>query len=204
MIFLEDLLEKNNFEDHVDNLARDFRIRHALGKIHQLGVVVPDVEQAAANLEAKGIRPFFIASGAPVFWREKGRERSISGKMGLAYHHGIEIELLEPTRGSDFYRNSLDDQGRMKVQHLGFLVKDVDASARALENSGTPVWIRGRLKAWPTLTDFAYMEPIEEKGLIMEFISWKLLGVWPIHPPARLFHLIGCLEKWSGKRSIAI
>ncbi len=80
----------------------------------------------------------------------------------------------------------------------------MDASARLLENAGTPVWVRGRLKAWPTVTDFAYMDPIEKTGLIMEFISWKLLGWWSVNPPAGLFHLIGRLEKWSGKRSIAI
>ena len=163
-----------------------------------------DVEKAAERLEAQDIGPFFIASGAPVFWKEKGEERNVAGKMGLAYHHGIELELLQPLQGSDFYTRSLDDQGKMVVQHLGFLVKDVDASADRLEKAGTLVWVRGRLKAWPTITDFTYMDPIEKNGLIMEFISWKILGLWSVNPPAGLFHLIGRLEKLSGKRSIAM
>jgi hypothetical protein len=204
MIFLEALLNSLDFAGSVDNLAADFRAQHSLGSIHQLGVVVADVEKGADQLEAQGIGPFFIASGAPVFWREKGEERDVAGKMGLAYYHGIELELLQPLQGSDFYTRSLDEQGKMVVQHLGFLVKDVDASADRLEKAGTPVWVRGRLKAWPTITDFAYMDPIEEKGLIMEFISWKILGWWSVTPPAKLFHLIGRIEKWSGKRSIAI
>jgi hypothetical protein len=204
MVFLNDLLKSNDFTGAVGELAADFRASHDLGKIHQLGVVVADVEKAAGQLEAKGIGPFFIASGAPVFWREKGKERTTAGKMGLAYHHGIEVELLQPLQGSDFYTRSLDDQGKMVVQHLGFLVKDVDASADRLEKAGTPVWVRGRLKAWPTITDFAYMDPIEKNGLIMEFISWKILGLWSVNPPAGLFHLIGRIEKWSGKRSIAL
>lgn len=204
MVFLEDLLNSSDFAGAVDNLAADFRKQHNFGKIHQLGLVVKDVESAADRLESRGIGPFFIASGAPVFWREKGEERGVKGKMGLAYYHGIELELLEPTQGSDFYTRSLDDQDRIVVQHLGFLVKDVDASAKDLEKAGTPVWVRGRLKAFPSVTDFAYMDPIEENGLIMEFISWKLLGWWSINPPAGLFHLIGRIEKWSGKRSIAI
>lgn len=204
MVFLEDLLKNDDFTGAVDNLAEDFRAQHNLGKIHQLGIVVKDVEKAAEWLEDQGIGPFFIASGAPVFWREKGEDRSVQGKMGLAYYHGIELELLEPVQGSDFYTRSLDDQGRMKVQHLGFLVKNVDASADRLEKAGTPVWVRGRLKAWPSVTDFAYMDPIEKNSLIMEFISWKLFGWWSVNPPAALFGLIGRIEKWSGKRSIAI
>jgi hypothetical protein len=204
MVFLEYLLNSDDFTCAVNNLASDFRALHNLGKIHQLGVVVADVEKAALQLEAKGIGHFFIASGAPVFWREKGQESKVSGKMGLAYYHGIELELLQPLQGSDFYTRSLDKHGKMVVQHLGFLVKDVDASAKTYEKTGTPVWVRGRLKAWPTITDFAYMEPIEENGLIMEFISWKILGWWSVHPPAGLFQLIGRIEKWSGKRCITI
>jgi hypothetical protein len=204
MIFLKDLLKSKDFSNAIDELASDFRTRHDLGKIHQLGIVVNDVEKAAGDLESRGIGPFFIASGAPVVWREKGKEKDVSGKMGLAYHRGIELELLQPLQGSDFYTRSLDKQGKMVVQHLGFLVKDVDASADRLEHAGTPLWVRGRLKAWPAVTDFAYMAPIEENGLIMEFISWKILGWWPANPPAGLFQLIGRIEKWSGKRCIAM
>lgn len=204
MVFLEDLLQSDDFAVAVNNLAFAFRTRHGLGKIHQLGLVVADVEQAAAELEAKGIGPFFIASGAPVFWREKEEERDVSGKMGLAYHEGFELELLEPTQGSDFYRKSIDDRGRIVVQHLGFLVSDVDQSADLLTKAGTPLWIRGRIKAIGSVTDFAYMEPVGEEGLIPEFISWKILGWWSINPPAGLFRLIGRIEKFTGKRSISL
>ncbi len=204
MVFLEDLLQSDDFVTAVNNLALPFRSRNGLGEIHQLGLVVADVEQAAAELETKGIGPFFIASGAPVFWREKAEERDVSGKLGLAYHEGFELELLEPTQGSDFYRNSLDDRGRIVVQHLGFLVSDVDQSADALVRAGTPLWVRGRLKALGSVTDFAYMEPAGEEGLIPEFISWKILGWWSINPPAGLFRLIGRIEKFTGKRSIAL
>jgi hypothetical protein len=101
MVFLKDLLKNNDFADAVDNLAHDFRTSHDLGKIHHLGVVVADMEKAAVHLEASGIGPFFIATGAPVFCRVKGEERNVAGKMGPAYHHGIELELLQPLQGSD-------------------------------------------------------------------------------------------------------
>jgi len=203
MVWLDDLMAEGNFRTAVDLLATDCRTRHGLPAVHQLGLVVPDVEAAAARLEQQGIGTFFIATGSPVYWRENGTRPAVSGKLGMAYHHGIELELLEPTVGSDFYRRSLDPDGRIVVQHLGFLVDDVDGWVERATRNGMPVQVRGRLRAWPTTTDFAYMETDEQSGLIMEFISWRLLGL-PIHPPAGMFRTIGRLEKWSGKRSIAI
>jgi hypothetical protein len=203
MVLLEELLNSVAFDRAVNDLAQEFREKHGLPAIHQLGLVVPNVEAAALSLEAQGIGPFFIAHGSPVLWRERGEERSIRGKMGLAYHRGYELELLEPTEGSDFYRRSLDPEGRIVVQHLGLLVEDVDEWADRLSAAGMPVWIRGRLKMGPSQVDFAYMDTLEEAGFIIEFISWRMFGR-TFKPPASLLKVGGRLEKWSGKRSIAV
>ena len=202
MVLLGDLLNAADFSKAVDGLAREFRDKHKLPAIHQLGLTVPDVEYAARILEAKGIGPFFIANGSPAFWRERGQERSIRGKMGMAYHQGFELELLEPTEGSEFYKQSLDPAGGIVVQHLGLLTQDVDEWANRLAAAGSPVWIRGKLKIGPATVDFSYMDT-EEAGLIIEFISWRIFGQ-PFSPPAALYHAAGRLEKWSGKRSIAV
>jgi hypothetical protein len=164
---------------------------------------VPDFEKSAEKLEGQGFGPFFIATGSPVFWKEKDETRSVSGKMGLAYHEGIELELLEPVKGSDFYTRSLDPDGRIVVQHLGFLVKGVDDWADKATKAGLPVWVRGQLKAWPSITDFAYLEPLEDSGLIMEFINWRIMG-FSFSPPPKLLKTVGHLEKWTGKRSITL
>lgn len=203
MVYLDDVLNAEDFNQAVNDLAETFMAEHGLEKVHQLGLVVPDVEKAAQKLEEKGFGPFFIASGAPVFWKEKGEDKRVSGKMGLAYHKDVELELLEPLNGSDFYTRSLDPEGKIVIQHLGFLVKDVDAYADKAAQAGVPVWVRGQLKAWPSTTEFAYMEPEEKNGLIMEFINWHIMG-FSFSPPRGLLKTIGRLEKWSGKRSIAL
>jgi len=197
MPLLEELLQASDFTAAVAGLAREFRQRHALPPVHQLGLVVPDAIAAAGELERRGIGPFFLAAGRPVLWRERGQERVFSGRMGLAYHHGFELELLEPGQGSDFYRQSLDPQGRAVIQHLGFLCPDVDAAAARV---GVPVWVRGRIKTGPMVTEFAYLDTVAEAGLVIEFISWRFLGLEFI-PPAGLVHALGRLQKWSGKRS---
>jgi hypothetical protein len=203
MIFLKDLLGAEDFNQAVNDLAANFMARHNLEKVHQLGLVVPDVEHAAEELEARRIGPFFIATGSPVFWKEKGKDRSVSGKMGLAYHREVELELLEPLKGSDFYTQSLAPDGRIVLQHLGFLVKDVDTYADKAAKAGMPVWVRGQLKAWPSTTEFAYLTPDVENGLIMEFINWHVMG-FSVSPPPWLLKTIGRIEKWTGKRCLAL
>ncbi|MBU1172874.1 MAG: VOC family protein [Proteobacteria bacterium] len=203
MILFEDLLKAHDFSQAINTFAGKFISDLNLPNVYQLGLVVPDVEKAAKKLEDQGIGPFFIATGSPVFWNERGEHRKISGKMGLAYYNGVELELLEPVIGSDFYTRSLDPDKRIVLQHVGFLVKDVDAWADKAANAGMPVYIRGQLKAWPSTTDFAYLEPLKENGLVMEFINWRMFGL-NISPPPRLLKTVGRLEKWSGKRSIAL
>ena len=203
MLYFDELLKADDFPRAVNALADGFMKKYGLAKVHQVGLVVPDVEKAAKKLEDQGFGPFFIATGSPVFWKEKGGNRNISGKLGLAYHEGIELELLEPVSGSDFYTRSLDADGRIAVQHLGFLVKGVDAWADKATKAGLPVWVRGQLKAWPSTTDFAYLEPLEDTGLIMEFINWRILG-FSFSPPPKLLKTVGRIEKWTGKRSISL
>jgi hypothetical protein len=52
-------------------------------------------------------------------------------------------------------------------------------------------------------TEFAYMDTMEEAGLVIEFIRMTLLGR-AISPAPGLIHLVGRLQKLSGRRSISI
>lgn len=201
MILLDDLMKEDDFAGAVGELAADFRKRFALPVVHQLGIVVPDVEEAARELEDKGIGPFFIAGGDTDFWRERYEPRRFTGKLGMAGFKGFELELLEAGSGSDFYRQCIDSQCRPVVQHLGFLVQDVDTWASILSQAGYPVWVRGKLSAFPSSANFAYMDTVRDAGLVIEFICWKLLGA-RLTPPFSAYHAMGRIQKLSGKRAI--
>ena len=203
MLFLEELLTAPDFENALDKLAPEFRERFALPEIHQLGLAVQDAEKAALQLEKTGLPPFFIASGAPALWIEKGEHRSFSGKLGFAHHHGVELELLEPGNGSDFYRRSLDPDGRIVVQHLGFLVDDVDAWIEKLKAGGIDVWIRGAIELGPAKIQFAYMDTEKDTGFIIEFISQRFLGL-PWWPMDAVFKVVARVQKWTGRRSLTV
>lgn len=202
-VMLDDLFAAADFAKAADKIAGDFRQKFGFPPIHQLGLAVPDVEKAAEVLERRGIGPFFIASGSPILWRERGSDGAFKGKLGIAYHGGLELELLEPGEGSDFYRRGLDADGRVVVQHLGFMVNDVDAWAKKLINAGYPVYVRGKLRSFPMSADFAYMDTEPGAGIVLELITWRLFGIRMNMPPA-IFHGIGRLEKFIGVRSIPL
>lgn len=201
-MLLSDIMSGDNFVERVQALALETRKKLGIdAKVYQLGVVVPDVVKAAAELEGTGMKPFLLMAGAAKSWKERGSDGAMKSRLGFGYHRGIEIELLEPGTGSDFYRRSLEPEGRPVIQHLGFLVSDVDARAKRLRDAGIPVYVRGKLGAGPLRIDFAYMDTEKEAGLILEFICHRLFGAW-IRPPAGFQQFLGRIEIKTGKRCI--
>jgi hypothetical protein len=201
-LYLDDLLAATDFSEACRGHAQEMSAAHGLSHLYQLGVVVPDVEAYARELEALGIGPFFIAMGRPVVWREQGEERHPTLKLGLAYHQGIQVELLEPGTGTGFYRNSLDPDGRPVIHHLGFLVADVDEAANKVEATGTKLIVRGALKGIGLAAEFAYMDK-GDAGLFLEFIHMTLFG-FPTRLPASMVHSIGWVQKRIGHRCLRV
>lgn len=202
-IYLEDLLAEKSFSVAANNLSRHIRDAHDFPPLYQVGAVVPSVESAAQALEERGMGPFLIMAGRAFSWRENGQERDCTLKLGLAFHQGIQVELLEPVRGSDIHKDSLDPRGRPVVRHLAFLVKDVDAWAERLQAAGTGLWVRTTLKGAGLTADLAYMDKNEDDRLSMEFIRIKLFGI-PLRLSASMTHTIGRMQEWTGKRCLEV
>lgn len=203
MTYLEDLLDAPNFTLETSRLGKDFRARHKLPLLYQLGVVVKDIESCAARIETRGIGPFFIAQGKAASWRERGRDATPVARLGMASHLGVQIELIEPIEDADFYADWLDEKGRMVVHHLGFVVDDVDRHAGVLEKQGYPTWVRGSIRNLGLAIDFAYMDTIADAGIVIEFISMRCLGIPMVAPPA-LYQALGALECLTGVRCLKL
>lgn len=201
-MLLEDMITGPGFNARMQEVAAPFRKKTGIPfKVHQAGIVVPDVAKAAAELEALGLGPFMMAAATLPRWTERGAERTFRGKMGVAYLDGIELELLEPGEGSDFYREHVDRRGRPIIQHIGFLTHKVDEWADRLSRAGCPVRVRGRIGVGPLSINFAYMNTIPEAGTIIEFIGYRFAGI-PINPSAGIIRSVAWLQKKSGKRCI--
>ena len=202
MLF-EELTRTGDLLTAADGVAREFRDRFGFPPLEQVGVVVPDAVEAALALEKQGYGPFFIAGGRPAMWRERGRDRDFSGRLGLAFYKHLEIELLEAGEGSDFYAKDMDPQGRPRVQHLSFAVQDVDEWTSKLGAAGYDTYIRGKLKLGPINTDFAYLDTAADAGVILEVSCWRLFGK-PSGIRTPIFKAAARFQKLTGIRSFSV
>ena len=94
-------------------------------------------------------------------------DRARRGKHGSAvrwdWHtiDGIELELLEPGEGSDFYRQTIDPQGRPVIQHIGFLTHKVDEWADKISKWDARYGCGDGSASGPLSIDFAYMDTVQ-------------------------------------------
>lgn len=198
---LAEVSTPDDFSQTVSRLADDFRANTGLGPFYQLGLVVPDVVRAAEDLRARGMGNFVLGQGPATMWIERGSPKSVKNRLGMGGYGGIELELLEPGMGTDFYRNNLDPEGRTRIQHLGFSVKNVDAEAERLETLGFKTIVRGSVVQGPGNTQFAFMDTTSECGFIVEFISSRIFGLH-LTTPILFYRVLGWMERISGIRIV--
>jgi len=182
-------------------LPTEFRQKFKLGKVHQLGLAVPSVVEAAKRLEEVGIGPFFIAEDDLHTWIERGEPKSFRGKLGVAYLGGYELELLEAGRGSEIYSEAFREDGRIALHHVGFLDHRVDDREKELNDAGIETYVRGKIKMGLITIDVAYMDARKETRLIVEFIDYRLVGI-PIRPAAGLMKGAARLLRLFGKNQL--
>lgn len=85
MIILEDLMSQPNFGKALDNLVPEYREQFALPKIHQLGLVVADVEKAGIVIEFISQRCFGLKWWPlDAIFKVAARLEKWSGKRSIA------------------------------------------------------------------------------------------------------------------------
>jgi len=170
MILFNDLLHAHNIVQAVDDLVTVPRRKMGLPLAYQVGLVVPSIPQTIHDLEKIGFGPFLVATGKPIYWRELGKEKQVEGKMALSVYQNMEIEILEPTNGSEFYAKSVHPQGKAVLHHIGFLVDEIDTWIACFQQHGLHVQVEGRLELGRMHVDFAYMDNFKELGFLLELI----------------------------------
>lgn len=162
-------------------LPSGFREKYQLGKIFQLGFVVPSVVEAARRLEAKGVGPFMFADTDLRSWIERGERKSFSGKQATAIMGEYEIELLEAGIGTTIYADKIRSDGKLALHHLGFLDHRFEFRVRQFNDAGVETYAACEIKSGPLTVSIALMDSEKAAGIYIEFIGHKLFG-WPIKP----------------------
>ncbi len=202
---IDELLSQGKVPSQGQLLPVEFKARFNLGPVHQLGLAVPSVTEAAHRLEKLGIGPFFIAEDDMVFWVERGEKKFFHGKVGVANLDEYELELLEPGRGSTIYAEFLRPDGKIALHHLGFLDHNINKRIKQFNQAGIETAIWAKERTGPFTFEVAYMDAKKDTGVYVEFCDYRLFKI-PIRllPPltrlgARLLRLFGVEELRLGQ-----
>lgn len=142
-------------------------------RVHQVGVVVADVERAIeGHSQLLGIDEWRRAS----FDRESVEELMFRGQpaefsIRLAFGGSDpEIELIEPVDGTSIYHEWLAEHGD-GIHHLAVVVTSLADATAAMEAAGFEVVQSGRGFA-PTRTGgFAYYDTARALGYVLEAVE---------------------------------
>ena len=141
-----------------------------LGPVKQWGYLVKDLDQAMDSwINQLGIGPWWgyrnVAAQAVV----DGQSSDITMNVGLAYHQGMQIELIQQTNDANspysyFFRDSDDAQ---VLQQIAYMVADVDEAIAQCQARG--MHEVGRILPAPELA-YVYMSSPALQGIAIELM----------------------------------
>jgi methylmalonyl-CoA/ethylmalonyl-CoA epimerase len=143
-----------------------------LGEVLQWGYLVKDLDQAMdCWIEQLGIGPWWGYRNVPLKSLVDGRETDIKIDVGLAYHQGVQIELIHQTCDSDspysyFYRESEDAQ---VLQQVAYMVPNLNVAIGQCQGRG--MHEIGRIIPGPG-ADCVYMSSPAMKGIAVELMPF--------------------------------
>jgi methylmalonyl-CoA/ethylmalonyl-CoA epimerase len=134
-----------------------------------VGVVVKDMQATIQRLSALGIGPFKprILSGDN---RETYRGRPFYPNQRVIIQitqiGNIELELIQPLNGESPHQEFLQQKGE-GIQHLGFIVEDLETEVKDLTAAGSTVLLTSQFKNGGGV---AYLD-LDAAGLIVELVQ---------------------------------
>ncbi len=141
-----------------------------LGPVKQWGYLVKDLDSAMQCwVEQLGVGPWWGYRNVTVQAEYQGEQSEVVMSVGLAYHQGMQIELIHQTNDttspySYFYRESEDAQ---VLQQIAYMVPDVQQAATVCRERG--MHEVGRIMPAPELI-YIYMSSPAMQGLAIELM----------------------------------
>ena len=110
-------------------------------------------------------------------------------RIALAYLGPIQLEIIQVVEGESVHLNHPADSP-WRIHHLGFMVQNIDKRLDVCRKLGMGVLQRGTIRDIGFTVDYAYLDTLEQAGVIIEFIQWRV-GAFPL-PTNRLTFNILC------------
>ncbi len=172
----------------ISNIARI-----KLSNTNQIGILVEDIPKAVAYYsKILNIRPWFHSKTAKNEVYYQGKLIRLDLDIVLAFQGGMEIELIQVKSGDECVYSDLMRKNGGGIHHLGFFVSDYNAKLAKMKEAGINILQSGTIITnGSAVTRFAYLDTIEQCGIITEIIETKLKGL--LMPHRKLIMNIGCI-----------
>ena len=141
----------------------------AFTRIHHIGLVVKDMNKTIEKLKAMGIGPFtprILPADAKETYRGKPFYPAQRVAIQLTKVGDIELELIQPINGESPHQEFLQQKGE-GIQHLGFMVEDLEDSVKNLTEEGSSILLTSQFKGGGGV---AYLD-LDTAGLIVELVQ---------------------------------
>ena len=116
-----------------------------LGKLSHIGIVVRDIDKAMEYYGSVfGLGPFTTEIYDLKSFLYRGKSASARVKAAIAYSGPVFIELVEVLEGETVHTEFLREKGE-GLQHVAFLVRNLDEKLKELAKSGIEPAMRLRI-----------------------------------------------------------
>jgi len=134
-------------------------------QLHHVTVVVKDIERVVKFYSSVGLGPF-VSPEKHVFANKTLRGKPLTHKLLIreAQIGPAVLQLVQHVEGEDVYKEFIDKRGE-GVQHLGFVVDNIDKAEEQAVEMGLKVTQRGRREDG---SGFSYFDTEEHAGVILE------------------------------------
>jgi len=168
-----------------------------LPKLGQIGYVVTDIDKTMAYYkDTLGISPWIVLDERPDPCIEKGEEVHPLLRIALAYMGPVQMELIQVVEGESLHLNHVRES-KGGVHHLGFMVQDLDKRLDACHKMGIGILQRGTIKDIGFTIDYAYLDTVDQAGIILELIQWRLGSI-----PLPINRLVYNVVSWVGSKTL--
>ncbi len=111
--------------------------RYPLSDLHHVGIVVADLEEGAAEVQRRYGMTIRLFPEQTYPCRIRGRDEAPRTRIGLSVEGPPHLELLREVPGFEPWTPVPG------LHHLGYVVSDLAAAARQMEDTGSPMLMGG-------------------------------------------------------------
>jgi methylmalonyl-CoA/ethylmalonyl-CoA epimerase len=138
-------------------------------RLVHIGVVIRDMNKTVKRLAALGIGPFkprILPPDAQERYRGRPFIPSQRVAIQIAQIGEMELELIQPIDGESPHQEFLDQKGE-GIQHLGFMVDNLEENVKRLTDEGSDILLTSQFKGSGGV---AYLD-LNVAGLIVELVQ---------------------------------